>query len=69
MPPIGVLLIVRERLKWDACFANSTVVDFGPAPSARIDVVAGISCGGAVGDQGLECRETAYYHSWTWGND
>jgi hypothetical protein len=64
VPRIAVFLIVRERLKWDACFANSTVVHFGLAPSARIDVVAGISCVGAVGDEGLECWEAAYYHSW-----
>jgi hypothetical protein len=64
MPPIGAFNIVRERLKWDACFAKSTVVDIRLIPTARIAVV-GAFCGGAVGDERLECREAAYYHSWT----
>lgn len=62
-PPIGAFHIARKRLKWDAYFANSTVaVDFGLALTARIAVVA-VFCGGAVGDEGFECREAAYYHS------
>ena len=65
MPPIGAFRLVRERLEWDTCFAKSTVaVDFGLIPAARIAVVAAF-CGSAVGDEGLECREAAYYHSWT----
>jgi hypothetical protein len=63
-PPTGGFLIIRERLKSDACFAKPVVaVDLGPAPSARIGVV-GAPCGGAVCDERFECREAAYYHSW-----
>ena len=65
MPPTSAFHIGRERVKWDACFAKSIVaVAFEFAPTARIGVVAS-SCGGAAGDEGLECRKAAYYHSWT----
>jgi hypothetical protein len=64
MPPIGAFYIVRERPKWDAFAAKSTVaVEFGLAPTARIAVVVAF-CGSAVGDEGLECGEAAYYYSW-----
>jgi len=65
MPPIGAFLIVRERIKSDACLAESIIAaDFGPASTTRV-VEVGASCGSAVGDERFECREAAYYHSWT----
>jgi hypothetical protein len=58
MPPFDVFPLDREGVKWDALFAN-VAVDLLVATRVRI---ASASCGGAVGDEGLECREAAYYY-------